>query len=52
MKLIYKGTGEVVDAIFEDCDGNLRVINKNDHSKEGEYGSIKAFLEEFEDAEE
>lgn len=50
MKLLYKHDNEVIDVIFEDCDGNLRVINKNDTSKEGEYGSIKSFLKDFEDA--
>lgn len=49
MKLLYKHDNEVIDVIFEDCDGNLRVINKNDTSKEGEYGSIKSFLKDFED---
>lgn len=52
MKLIYKGTGEVIDIIFEDCDGNLRVINKNDTTQEGEYGSVRAFLKDFKDVSE
>lgn len=50
MKLLFKRDNEVIDVIFEDCDGNLRVVNKNDTSKEGEYGSIRAFLKDFKDA--
>lgn len=49
MKLIYKQDNEVIGVIFEDCDGNLRVINNNGPTKEGEYGSIKAFLKDFKD---
>lgn len=50
MKLLFKPNNEVIDIVFEDCDGNLRVINKNDPTKEGEYGSIRAFLKDFKDA--
>ena len=47
MKLRVKATGEEIDAIFEGCEGNLVVVNKNDTSLTGEYSSLRDFLRDF-----
>ena len=47
MKLRVKATDEEIDAIFEGCEGNLVVVNKNDTSLTGEYSSLRDFLRDF-----
>lgn len=49
MKLQNKKTGEVIIAIFEPCEGNLKVINKDEPTKWGEYASLKELNKEWKD---
>ena len=52
MKLRHKKTGEIIYAIFEQCEGNVKVINKDEPMKWGEYSSLKSLNEEWVDYEE
>lgn len=52
MKLRNKKTGERINTIFEACEGNLKVINKDEPTKWGEYASLKELNKEWEDYEE
>ena len=52
MKLRVKKTGEIINAIFEPCEGNVKIIYKEEPELWGEYGSLSAIYEEFEDADE
>lgn len=49
MKLKNKKTGEIIDAIFEPCEGNVKVINKDKPSLYGEYGYLSELNKEWED---
>ena len=52
MKLQNKSTGEIINAVFEPCEGNVKIINKDDPKKWGEYGSLNAINEEWRDIKE
>lgn len=49
MKLLLKKTNEVIDVVFEDCDGNVKIINKDKPELYGEYPSLKEILKEWKD---
>lgn len=49
MKLRNKKTGEIVNAIFEPCEGNVKIINKDKPNMWGEYASIRAIRAEWQD---
>ncbi len=49
MKLLVKKTGEIINAIFEGCEGNVKVINKDNPELFGEYSTLSGILEDFSD---
>ena len=49
MKLLVKKTGEIINAIFEGCEGNVKVINKDNPELFGEYSSLSDIMEDFSD---
>ena len=49
MKLRNKKTGEIINAVFEPCEGNVKIINKDKPNMWGEYASIRAIRAEWED---
>ena len=49
MKLLVKKTGEIINAIFEDCEGNVKVINKDNPELFGEYSTLSGIMEDFSD---
>ena len=52
MKLRNKKTGEIIQVIFEMCEGNVKVVNKIEPEKYGEYSSLEEIRKEWEDYEE
>lgn len=51
MKLRNKKTGEIIQAIFEMCEGNVKVVNKIEPEKYGEYSTLEEIRKEWEDYE-
>ena len=49
MKLRNKKTGEIINAIFEPCEGNVKIVNKDDPTKYGEYASLVELNKEWKD---
>lgn len=49
MKLLVKETGEIINAIFEGCEGNVKVINKDNPELFGEYSTLSDIMQDFSD---
>lgn len=49
MKLLVKETGEIINAIFEGCEGNVKVINKDNPELFGEYSTLSGIMRDFSD---
>lgn len=52
MKLYVKKSGEIINAVFEGCEGNVKVINKDNPELWGEYSTLSGILEDFSDVSE
>lgn len=52
MRLQHKVSDEIINAVFEPCEGNVKVVNRDDPTKWGEYASLAELNKEWKDAEE